>query len=88
MFIAFVKRRSVRSTSTSLAHMVVETIARGTWKSLAHMVVETIARGTWKSSRHKDYESFEKIPAVLFKVSEAKRGEGQQDIIRAEAHDV
>ena len=69
MFIAFVKRRFVRSTSTSLAHMV----------------VETIARGTWKSSRHKDYESFEAIPAVLFKVSgtvEAKRGEGQQDIIR------
>ena len=30
MFIPFVKRRFVRSTSTSLAHMVVETIARGT----------------------------------------------------------
>ena len=54
--IPFAKRQFVRSASTSLAHMVVETIARGTWKSI----------------HHKDYESFEEIPAVLFKVSGSK----------------
>ena len=54
MFIAFAKRQFIHSTSTSLGHMVVETIAEA------------------QSIRHKDYESFEEIPAVLFKTSGSK----------------
>ena len=38
-----------------------------------------------KSSRHKDYESLKKSQPSCLKFVEAKRGEGQQDIIRAEA---
>ena len=69
MFIPFAKRRFVCSASTSLAHMVVETIARGTWSPVATKIMNL-----WKKSQ----------PSCL-KFLEAKRGEGQQDIIRAEA---
>ena len=151
MFIAFTKRRFACSTSTSLAHMAVETIARGTWSpffffpwipTIRLMIILALQVGFTKSTfqlwsqvlkiqllhchslsvsqkqnKNKKWTSWlslegtwhksvsshclyygEWVPVATkimnllkksqpscLKFLEAKRGEGQQDIIRAEA---
>ena len=74
MFIMFAKRQFIRSVHCLQHHLHLRT---WWWETICKRHVESI--------RHKDYESFKKSQPSCLKFLEAKRGEGQQDIMRAEA---